>query len=248
MLAKVARAIGNPTIIRRKLRLYRELLTKKREIERAKKYFTENKLGEVLGLGDANEFPPVVFDLVNLHREIRRRKSRCVLEFGVGFSTIVMCDALHKNAVEGRREGRLWVVDASKHWIENTCEKMPEHLQKYCEFTHSRAEVSLYNGELCHTFENLPDISPDLIYLDGPGGDDVEGDYKGLGFKTVPYKRTVVSADVLFYESTIAKGSRFLLIVDGRYNNVQFLKRNLKRKYIVKEFAKLKYSTFELLE
>lgn len=171
-----------------------------------------------------------------------------MLEFGVGFSTIVMCDALYRNDVDGHGEGHLWVVDAYNRWIDNTREKMPEHLRKYCNFTHGKAVTTEHNGELCHAFEQLPDISPDLIYLDGPGGDDVQGKIKGLGFKTNSHNRTVVSSDVLLCESSIAKGSGFLLIVDGRFNNVQFLKRNLKRRYIVREYPLMKYSTFELVE
>ena len=248
MLTKAARIIEHPSIIRRKLRWYLEVLTKKQREDRAEKYSIQNNLDEVFSHGHSKEFAPNTFDLVNLHREIRQRKSKCVLEFGVGFSTIAMCDALCRNEINGHGEGHLWVVDTSEKWIDNTRKKMPEHLRKYVEFIQGKAVVTEHNGQLCHAFEELPDISPDFIYLDGPGGDDVHGQYKGLGFKSDPYKRTVISSDVLLYESSITKGSRFLMIVDGRYNNVQFLKRNLKRRNFVREYDLMKYSTFELVE
>ena len=43
------------------------------------------------------QFPPEIKDLVNLHKLIRKRKVFTVLEFGIGFSSIVIADALLKN-------------------------------------------------------------------------------------------------------------------------------------------------------
>jgi len=45
-------------------------------------------------------FEPVPEDLYRLHTLIRRRKVFNVLEFGLGYSTIVMADALMKNSKE----------------------------------------------------------------------------------------------------------------------------------------------------
>ena len=42
-------------------------------------------------------FYPDVVDLVNLHKLIRKRKVFTVLEFGVGFSSLIISDALQKN-------------------------------------------------------------------------------------------------------------------------------------------------------
>ena len=51
-------------------------------------------------------FPPQAADLVRLHRTIRQRKSFTVLEFGVGYSTIVIADALRKNQQDWERLAR----------------------------------------------------------------------------------------------------------------------------------------------
>ncbi len=74
-------------------------------------------------------FPPQADDLVRLHALIRKRKSFTVLEFGLGYSTLVIADALEKNqkdweSLRSRPEIRnrflfqLFSVDASKEWIE----------------------------------------------------------------------------------------------------------------------------------
>jgi hypothetical protein len=249
MLTKIARAIENPLIIRRKLRGYLDRFVHKRDIRKAALYSQEHNLEKILQTGASDEIPPITHDLVNLHREIRQRLPKAVLEIGVGFSTIVMCDALHRNALDGHGEGKLWTIDTSEKWIENTRKKLPQDLEKYCEFVHGKAVVRDWNGELCHTFEELPNITPDMIYLDGPYGPDIKNTRNGLGFSDFEGKRrSIMSADVLLFENTLDVRSQFFLIVDGRYNNVQFLKRNLKRKYRFREYPSLKCSSFELLE
>ena len=47
-----------------------------------------------------NEKPPLrpeLNDLVRLHKLVRQRKVFTILEFGIGYSTIVMADAISKN-------------------------------------------------------------------------------------------------------------------------------------------------------
>src|SRR3989304_7510047 len=48
-------------------------------------------------------FPPEPDDLVRLHKAIRRRKCFTVLEFGPGYSTLVIADALKKNQDDWER-------------------------------------------------------------------------------------------------------------------------------------------------
>lgn len=249
MYKKLIRAVQNPIIIRRKLRWYCHKLMHKRWLTEAAQYAEANKISDLLRSGDSAEIPPVTHDLSNLHMEIRVRKPRDVLEIGVGFSTIVMCDALYQNEKYDGVPGKLWTVDTSAHWLANTEEKLPEHLKPFSNRVHGKAEVQLINGQLCHTFQNLPNIVPDMLYLDGPHGREIVGSCNGLGFDEFNgNRRSEVSADPLLYESTLKSSSNFILIVDGRWNNVQFLKGNLKRKYKIREFPLLKRTVFELIE
>jgi len=68
-------------------------------------YIKSNELNKVINFQKINEInennenepiPPDLDDLVRLHKIIRKRKCRTILEFGVGYSTVIMADALKK--------------------------------------------------------------------------------------------------------------------------------------------------------
>lgn len=200
-------------------------------------------------------FPPETNDLVRLHKLIRARRCFTVLEFGLGYSTIVMADALQKNEadwinlpqkpeIRNRFMFQLFSVDASKDWIDKTKNRCPNHLANRVHFHHSEVEIGTYNGQICHYYKNLPDIVPDFIYLDGPSAKDVKGSVNGLSFQCE--ERTVMSADLLLMESTFLPGT--FIIIDGRTNNARFLERNFRRNYEVKWDREGDVTTFELVE
>jgi len=200
-------------------------------------------------------FPPEPSDLVRLHQTIRQRKCFTVLEFGLGYSTIVIADALQKNhqdweslrqqpQIRNRFMFQLFSVDASKDWIESMKERFPKQLIDRVHFQCSEVSIGTFNGMLCHYYKNLPDIVPDFIYLDGPFPKDVKGNINGLTFQCD--ERTVLSADLLLMESTFLPGT--FILVDGRTNNARFLERNFSRNYEVKWDRNADITTFELIE
>jgi len=200
-------------------------------------------------------FPPQPDDLVRLHKLIRERRCFTVLEFGLGYSTIVIADALKKNeqdwnnlpqrpSIRNRFMFELFSVDASQDWIETVKTRFPDHLIECVNFHYSEVKAGIFNGQLCHYYENLPDIVPDFIYLDGPSAKDVKGSIHGLSFKCE--ERTVMSGDLLLMESTFLPG--IFIIVDGRTNNARFLERNFTRNYEVKWDKEGDVTTFELKE
>ncbi|MCC5931459.1 MAG: hypothetical protein JJU28_19585 [Cyclobacteriaceae bacterium] len=200
-------------------------------------------------------FPPETDDLVRLHKLVRSRHSFTILEFGVGYSTTILADALKKNQtdwdnlnekpeIRNRFMFQLFSVDASKVWIEQTKKKFPGHLFDRVHFHHSKVEIGTYNGQLCHYYKELPNIIPDFIYLDGPSAKDVQGSIHGLSFQCE--ERTVMAADLLLMESTFLPGT--FIIVDGRTNNARFLERNFTRNYKTNHDKEADVSTFELKE
>ena len=220
---------------------------------RAKRRLVENGVWQLLASGRDDEFPADPFDLCNIHDLIRKRKPKDVLEFGVGFSTIVIAHTLyenHKDALQkdpDAKPGKVWSINASAEWVENTKKKMPEHLRMYSIMTQSQAETCIQEGELCHVFAELPNIKPEFIYLDGPAPREVSGSVRGLSYVlTDGGARPPMSADILLLESSLPP-SAFILI-DGREKNMRFLRRNLKRNYRFRWHKLLSYSTFELIE
>lgn len=148
--------------------------------------------------GDKNEFSANFLDLALLHNAIMSNRSKVVVEFGVGFSTIVMADALM------RVGGKLFTIDASEKWLENTRAKI---IGDTVEFIHS--PVLTYGGH--HRFAQLPDVVPDAIYLDAPSKSDIPA-----------WSGPQVSSDILYYLPKMKIGSYF--VIDGRSTNDSYLK------------------------
>ena len=99
----------------------------------------------------------------------------------MGFTTICICLALKENEENGFN-GQLYTVDAEKFWLENTESKLPPDLKKYVTFHYSPCSVTIINNQLVTRFENLPNISSNFIYIDGPRPSSVKGKIHGLGF------------------------------------------------------------------
>lgn len=199
--------------------------------------------------------PADIEDLVRLHQLIRKRKSFTVLEFGVGFSTTIIADALMKNKKEwealenapkirNRFQFQCFSVDTSEQWIATAKERIPDELKDFVQFQFSDVEVGTYQGQLCHYYKKLPDIIPDFIYLDGPDPQAVKGSVNGMTFQCM--ERTVMSGDLLLMEPILLPGT--FILIDGRTNNARFLKNNLKRDYEIIWDKAGDVTTIELVE
>lgn len=246
-------------------------LSRKEQYEKHKSYIEKEGLDQLIDFSENIDFkekpydavsgklkipfPPEAGDLVHLHKLIRQRKSFTVLEFGVGYSTLVIADALMKNekdwsslrqkpAIRNRFMFQLFSVDADAKWIKSAAKLMPKHLKDRVHLSHTEVHIGTFQGQLCHFCNKLPDIVPDFIYLDGPGVKDVKGSINGLSFKCD--ERTVMPADLLLMESTFLPGT--FILVDGRTNNARFLKRNFSREYKFHWDKEGDCSTFELDE
>jgi len=234
------------------------------------KYWKDEKLGDyfhdtlikdergvydaVSGL-DSNAIPADIEDLVRLHRLIRTRKSFTILEFGVGYSTLIIADALYKNskdwlglddppAIRNRFQFQCFSVDTSEEWIEKTKQRIPDTLKEFVHFHYSEVHIGTFQDQLCHYYETLPDVVPDFIYLDGPDPNAVKGSIHGMTFQCT--ERTVMSGDLLRMEPILLPGT--FILIDGRTNNARFLENNLKRDYEFYWDKKGDVTTIELIE
>ena len=102
-----------------------------------------------------------------------------------------------------------------------------------------------FNGRVCHSYDELPDLVPDFIYLDAPGTADVRGSVQGMTFHSCP-DRTVLSADPCIFEPTLLPGC--FIVIDGRTNNARFLKNNFQRDWTHTWLKERDVTTFELVE
>ena len=236
----------DPVIVFQKLRLTSEsklggILTRRRV---NKIYINSglNDLFEKYGKLDSNKKYALFMsdhkkaDIVHLYTQAK--KVRTVLEFGCGVSTIAMAYALKQNG-----KGKVHVVEADQRWAELVEQAIVAlGLGEYCSILYSPSRLVINNLEISSLFEHLPNIRPDLIYLDGPDPSSVEGDQHGLTMSGLYF---IVSADPLLYEWSLYAGAK--IIVDGRINNVRFLERNLRRKYSVSRNYIRNITTFSLI-
>jgi hypothetical protein len=237
------------------------------------KYVKENQIDKLLGIsmdehGDASvkstkppfysvnsnlmeAFPAEFDDLSRLHFLVRSRKVTTVLEFGLGKSSVIFDDALKRNASEFenyvednlRRTNRFecFSVDNYQTWID---EVKTNYKTDRVNFHYSSLVMGLFNGRICTYYSSLPNVCPDLIYLDGPDQFSPEGDVRGI--TTNHPDRLPMSADILAIEHFLLPGT--LIITDGRTANARFLRTNLQRDWLYCHDSQADQHYFELAE
>lgn len=191
-------------------------------------------------------------DLIRLHYLVTSRKVTTIMEFGVGKSTAVFDHALDVNkelhydyCKKNLRRGNLFEchsIDNNNEWIEITKKNYPD--LKNISYQFSSCVVSTFNDRVCTFYENLPNICPDLIYLDAPDQFSPIGNVRGIS--TAHSDRLPMSADILTFENFLLPGT--LIVVDGRTANAMFLKNNFQRNWEYFYSAQWDQHFFELKE
>jgi len=237
-----------------------------------RKYLINNKLESLIGKNEISKtikkttnknpfhnvnpknnepLPPEFDDLIRLHFIIKKRKATTVLEYGVGYSSIVLADAIFKNSQDNSIPKircsnlfELHSVDTSKEYINITKKRIPKRLSSIINFHFSNVTMSEFNGRICTLFDSNPNISPDIIYVDGPDQFSPTGDIRGIS--TRHSDRMPMVADILSMEHFLCPGT--LIIFDGRTANARFVKSNLQRNWSYLYVEEFDQHFFELLE
>jgi hypothetical protein len=146
-------------------------------------------------------------DLWFLYSLVRKRKPKTLLEFGSGWSSVVLAAAVRDNGA-----GKLWSVETDQHWADVTEKAFPESLRSIV--TVVRSEALPEDRDVAGWLHaNVPDIDPDFLYLDGP---------------PLNTQRRV-AFDPLDLEPRFQPG--FVMVVDGRKTNSIYLRDHLQRRY-----------------
>ena len=182
-------------------------------------------------------FEPEYDDLCRLHYLALSRKFINVLEFGSGFSTAVIADALRllsdhfaewttKN-IRCERPFHIFAVEEEQRFLEITRHRFSNELEKFASVLRSSVELITHDNRIATVYSKLPNISPDFIYLDGPSQFGTTTELNGFSFNSPA--RMPMSADILRFEFFLEPGT--LILVDGRTQNARFLKSYLKRNW-----------------
>lgn len=182
-------------------------------------------------------YPPDRRDLLRLHCLVRSRRVTTVLEFGVGYSTMVLADALKRNhsdyassvSANLRRSDawKLFSVDDSEDWVQVANQRLPLELLPYANLSVSKVQMTTFQGRICTEYVMIPNVCPDLIYLDAPSQDLAEGEVNGISTRHLD--RVPMACDVLKIEYFLLPGT--LIVIDGRTANARFLVANLQRNW-----------------
>ncbi len=199
-------------------------------------------------------FAPNIHDLIRLHRLCLSRKVMTVLEFGCGYSSLIFAHAMMLNSQkhgEYVRENlrrhhffEVHSVDDMADYITIASERTPEELSPFANFHKSSVNMTQFNGKICTEYHELPNICPDLIYLDGPSQHAATGAINGI--TTAHPDRLPMSCDLLKIEHFLLPGT--LIVVDGRAANARFLKSNFQRDWAYRHEAASDVHYFELQE
>jgi hypothetical protein len=215
---------------------FKKIKIKKFNNTTGKKYLRES--GIEFKTSDKKRIEPNYADLSRLYYLVQNNHFQNIMEFGVGFSTEVICAAINEKKI-----GNVVSIDSSKKWIQSTKKLLTNKSLKKINFHYSGCSIIEINNTFASIYDTLPNITPDLIYLDGPDPNTVKGSVRGCDFKE---GRFVMSADILFIEPYLKPMTTIL--VDGRTLNARFLEKNLRRNWIYHEDFEDDFSIFYLDE
>ncbi len=215
---------------------------------------SESDLSRTVDPGESTPFAPEFDDLCRLHFLVISRKVLNVLEFGSGFSTAVMASAMAmlraefgQWAADNLRVAepfKVYAVEEDARYTEITRKRLGEKFNDYGDISHSTVTLTEHDFRYVTLYDDLPNISPDLIYLDGPSQFAAKETING--FSQAASCRMPMAADILRVEFYLEPGT--LILVDGRTANARFLKSYLRRNWTYEHDAEADIHLFELDE
>ena len=191
----------------------------------------------------SESYPPELNDLYLLYQYVLINKRTTIIEFGSGWSTLIMSlalkelkDKFSKKVKLLRRNNpfELFVIDNEKKYLNITKQRIKK-FNKYLNiknptkinYHYSDVEMTLFNNKICTQYKKLPLCNPDFIYLDGPDQFKVKKDINGIS--TRHKDMMPMACDILKFEYFYTPGT--IIVSDGRAANVKFLKDNFKRNW-----------------
>lgn len=195
-------------------------------------------LGKSVSAFEEKPFEPEYDDLCRLHWIALSRKVINALEFGSGYSTVILTDAMRmlnghfgvwaRKSIRSDNPFHVYAVEEDQRFLEITRSRLGAKLQAFATISHSSVEVLIHDNRIASVYSKLPNISPDFIYLDGPSQFATTQEINGFSFNSKA--RMPMSADILRVEFFLEPGT--LILVDGRTANARFLKSYLRRNWI----------------
>lgn len=206
-------------------------------IEKNFKFVTSDKV-----IKENKVYEPEIEDLYRLYNIIYLNRRTTLLEFGTGWSSLVLsraCLDLKKNfwkkASKLRRANlfELFILDDSKKYLKiskkrimnNSCKELKK---VKINWKYSPIKMELYNGQISMSYEKLHLCNPDFIYIDGPDLSNIKGNIQNIRAQHVDMMPMI--NDICKFENYLIPGT--IIVFDGRAANAIFCKNNFKRNWL----------------
>lgn len=186
-------------------------------------------------------YKPDLKDLYRLYHFVYLNKRTTVLEFGSGWSSLIISLALndlkrefHKEVMKLRRNNpfEIFIVENEKKYLNTTKKKFStlKNLNITKHFFFSKVRMTLFENRFATEYLNLPLCNPDFIYLDGPDQFNIKNKINNfnIGHKDM----MPMVCDILKIEYFLTPGT--IILSDGRSANCKFLLDHFKRNWIHK--------------
>ena len=189
-----------------------------------------------------SKFPhiPDLSDLYYLYNLIVLNNRISILEYGTGWSSLIIYKALLFNKKRNKdlsytrcdNPYSLSIIDNNKKFINISKKRINKEFEAKpnIDFNYSKCEMMNYNGQYSHCYKKHPIKNPDFIYLDAPNQFYVTG--KSENFTVNNFAMQPMGCDILKFENFLTPGT--IILIDGRSANIRFLKINFKRRWIFK--------------
>lgn len=125
--------------------------------------------------GSRGIYPPLIDDLWSLYESVVKRKVVSVLEYGSGWSTLVLALALeHNREIYGNyvtseirhpNPFRLMTVDSSRLYSKIAVKRAQEHTTTEIVSIVSKSKLVEIESQICNVFTNVPPFTADFIYI-----------------------------------------------------------------------------------
>ncbi len=201
-------------------------------------------------------YKPEIEDLYRIHQFIILNKRITALEFGCGWSTLVILHALMINRRKYSKKilklrynnpFELFVLDNERKFLNIARKRINSYTKlnsSYVKFNFSPVEMCTFNNQICNNYKKLPLVNPDFIYLDGPDQFQIKNSVKGINIGHNDFMP--MNCDILYLEPFLKPGT--IVLTDGRTSNFRFLVNNLKRNWVFEENYEFDQHTLYLNE
>ena len=197
---------------------------------------------------------PVLTDLYRIYQYIMLNKRTTVLEYGTGWSTLIMSKALAENEKKFKNKlfsritnpFKFFVLDNEKKYLNISKKRLLKYSKNKLNvsFFFSNVKMTTFNDRISTEYLKHPRVNPDFIFLDGPDQFKVKGHINNISTNNLDMMP--MSCDILKYENFLTPGT--IILTDGRSANARFLKNNFQRNWDHKYIREFDENIFLLNE